>query len=152
MNGGADQIRAVVAPVEAEGLAEAGRAGAEIDGTQRFVGTPAAGRVARPTHDAVARQRCGGAQQDGGADAVLAADDVGAVVHAVREVDVEMSRRPEHRPVAVSHPAVAVAGWVGGALVGLDLDDPRGAPAADEDLVQEPRRYFERRGRVERAG
>ena len=42
-------------------------------------------------------QRLDGAQQHGLAVAVAARDDVGAVVHPVREVDVEVAGRAEHR-------------------------------------------------------
>ena len=58
-----------------------------------------------------------------------AGDHVGAPVHPVGEVDVEVAGRPEHRGVAARRPPEGVAGRVLGAGVGLDLHDPAAARA-----------------------
>ena len=145
------EVGAVVAAVEAEGLAQAGGAGAEVDRAEWLGGSSPAGGVAGAAHHSLAGERREGSEQDRGADSVLAADDVRAVVHAVGEVDVEVARGSEHRPVAVGGTAVAVAGGVARPLVGLDFDDPGGAAAADQDLVEEFRRHVERGAGVEGA-
>ena len=75
-----------------------------------------------------ARHRRHRPQQHGCAVTADAGDDVGAVVHAVGEVDVQMAGRPEHRPRCAASAAVRVARRIVG-RVRLDLDDPPGAPA-----------------------
>ena len=62
---------------------------------RRRSGRPSA---ARPHHVDAARAASTAAQQHGLAVAVGAGDDVGAVVHPVGEVHVEVAGRPEHRP------------------------------------------------------
>ena len=81
--------------------------------------------------------------------------DVAAVVHAVREVDVEASAGSPHDFVARRSPA---AGGMGGAIVGptvrFDLDDaPRGdgaAAAMHQDLAEQCARDPQGRSSVER--
>lgn len=65
------------------------------------------------------------AQQHGVRHSLVPADDVGAVVHTVDQVDVEVPGRPEHDSVARRRPPEGMARRVVESTVGLDLDDPR---------------------------
>ena len=56
--------------------------------------------------------------------AILAGDDVEAVMHPVDEVDVGGSSDPEHRGVARGQSPVGVRGRVARAQIGLCLGDP----------------------------
>ena len=66
-----------------------------------------------------------GAQEHRGGVAVLGRDDVGAPVHAVGEVHVEVPGRAEHHLGARRHAPVRVAPGIVGPAVRLDLDDAR---------------------------
>lgn len=75
--------------------------------------------------------------QHGGSFSWFAAYDVRAPVHALGEVNVQMSARAEHRGVAPGLPAPGVSGWIIGATIGFDFDDPPGTPIVGyEDLVE----------------
>ena len=84
-------------------------------------------------------ERFEGAQQDRLPVAVATRDDVDAVVHPVREVDVEVPGWSEHHGVARRPPAIAVTRRIV-RRVGLDLDDPTGTTIDDEHLVEQLRR------------
>lgn len=73
--------------------------------------------------------------------AIWSTDDVRGVVQAVYAVDIQMSRRAEHRCVAGRLPSPPVRGRVDPALVCLDLGDAQGYGCAplpgDEDAPQQ---------------
>ena len=128
------QVDAVVAAVDPERLAQlAGPVGEEAI---RLAASAA-------PHDLDTAQRDQPSQQDGLGIAVGAGDHIGAEVHAVREVDVEVSGRPEHRRVARRSAAEGMAGGVVGAIR-LDFDDAPCARSRDEDLVEERRCQLDR--------
>ena len=84
-----------------------------------------------------------GAEQHPRRDALLLRGDVGAEVHAVREVDVEVAGRPEEHGVAVGLAAVAVAAGIV-LPVRLGLDDAPSGAAEEEGAADEVARDFER--------
>ena len=89
-----------------------------------------------------------GAEQHAGRHPLLLGDDIGAEVHPVGEVDVEVTGRPEQDRGAVGHAAVAVtAGVVLPVRLGLD-DAPAGA-AEEEGAADEIARDLERGAREE---
>ena len=89
----------------------------------------------------------------------LAAHDVGAPVHAVGEVDVEMTRRSEHHRRARRRPAERVRAGIVLPVVGLDLGEPdshgqlvRLEPVLDhpsEQVAERPRGRDDRRTSAE---
>ena len=85
----------------------------------------------------------------------LMRDDVHAEPDAVREIDIGVSRPPEHDLGARRGAAERVRGGITSPVVSLDLDEPRGAPAlgaiVEEHLAEEVARDGKRRARVERA-
>ena len=101
-------------------------------------------------HDVEPSGRLERAHEHRSADSFLAAHDVRAPVDAVRPVDVEPSRRPEHRRVPRLPPAERVARRIG-RLVRLRLDD-HAADAVDEERpADELPRDVLRTAREERA-
>src|SRR5215207_3138329 len=115
---------------QAEGLAEAGRAAGQVAG--------AAGRAPGP-HALDPADRLAGPEQHRLGDPLGAADHVGAPVHPVGEVEVEVAGRAEHDRVAGGGAAVGVAGRVEpGPVVGLGLDQPGGADPLRGPVDQEP--------------
>ena len=113
---------------------------AQLAGTVREVG----GATMPPLgHQLNAPQRRQRPQQDRLAVAVGTGDDVGAVVHPVAEVHVEVPGRPEHDLGARRRAAERVGGRLVGA-VRLDLDDAPGARPADQHLAQQLGRNDER--------
>ena len=128
-----------VAAVEPERLAELGGPVGEL---------PAA--VATLRHDVDALEGQHGPQQHRLAVPVGTGHDVRAVVHAVREVDVQVPGRPEHHRGPGRRPTEGV----GGRLVGpvrLDLDDAARTRSGDEHLVEELRGDRQRVAGEERA-
>jgi hypothetical protein len=121
-----------VRPIEGERLAQLPRAVREMGGAT----------VAARGHHVEAAQRRQRPQQDRLAVALGAGDHVGAVVHPVAEVHVEVAGRAEHHLGARRRAADRVGGGLVGA-VRLDLDDAPGAPAAHEDLVEQLGRHLE---------
>ena len=65
------------------------------------------------------------AQQQPGGGALRGAHDVGAGVHAVGEVGVQVPRLAEHHRIALGLAAEGVRPGIVGAVVGLDLGDPQ---------------------------
>lgn len=65
----------------------------------------------------------GGADEDGGADAVVLGSDVEHPMHSVGEIDVGEAGRAEHDLVARGGAAEGVAAGVVESTIGLDLDD-----------------------------
>ncbi len=108
-----------MAAVDGERLAELGRAAQEV---ARYPGGGARG-----LHDFDARDRRRGAEQDGRAPSFATTHGVGAPVHAVGEVHVQVAGRAEHHLVARRRTPEGVASGVLAAGVGLDLDDARDA-------------------------
>ena len=104
-------------PVDAECLAELGRAAAQIAWT-------ASGRTTTLAHHGQTAQRGAGTQQDGRGLPRGTADRVGAPVHPVGEVHVEVTGGAEHGPGAQGLAPVPVAACVLGPAVGLHLHDP----------------------------
>ena len=68
--------------------------------------------------------------------------EVCAVVHPVREVDVQQPRGAEHHPVARGLPAVTVTGGIV-RPIGLGLHDPARALAHHQDLVEQVTGYLD---------
>ena len=147
----AAHIGAVQAAIDAERLAEPGRAAGEVavaHGTASSlavadslicrdgfaVGWAAASSAASAGTAKLPRPpvRCqiqSGSyfacpQQHGFGLAIRLADEVRAEVHAIGEVDVHMARRAKHDGVARSLPAVGMRGRVCRALVGLHFHEP----------------------------
>ena len=114
----AHQVGAVERAVQPERLAQ-------LAGPAAQVPVPASGRAPCGAHLLQPGQRGQASQQHGRRLPVVAADHVGAEVHAVGEVDVQVPGRAEHGGVAGRRAPEGVAGRVGGSGVGLDLDDAR---------------------------
>ena len=93
--------------------------------------------AARGPHHTDAREGRECPEEHGSAVSLLAADGVGAPVHAVGEVHVQVARGAEHRGVAGRQAPVGVARRIVWSQVRLDLDDA-GAPCPpDEHLVEQ---------------
>jgi hypothetical protein len=120
----AQQRAAVVRERDAEGLREAPRAAR--DQPLRRLRREAAQRAhARGSRDWLER-----AQQNGRAPAAGLAHHVGAGVHAVAAVGIEMAGGAEHRAIARRLAAVGMRARVAAiSQIGLHLDDPPGEPA-----------------------
>ncbi len=145
--GAPHEIVAVVGTGDRERLAQPGRPGEQV--------AVAPGLHPPFPHELDAVDRRGGAQQHRGGVAGLGRDDVGAPVHAVGEVHVEVPGRPEHHLGARRHAPVRVAAGVVGPEVRLDLDDARRQPTpvvgpAHEQLVEQVGREHASVTRVER--
>src|SRR5258708_22005231 len=69
----------------------------------------------------------------------------------MREVDVAVTGRAEHRRGPCGRPAERVRRGIAAAEVGLGLDDPDRAIAEHEDLAEQRARHDAGRSRVERA-
>ena len=139
------QVGAVERAVQAERLAQLGRPAAQV----AVAADPGPGG----SHRVEAGERGQRPQQHGHALALVAAHDVGAPVHAVGEVHVEAAGRAEHRAVARRHAAEGVAPGIGGAAVGLDLDDAaRCAPRPPGRRAPGPCRAGRGPGRGDPAG
>jgi len=74
------------------------------------------------------------ADEDAAGHAFRFAGDVDAVVHAIDEVDVRMTGRPEHDPISLGNAAKAVGCGVGGVgdvrpEISFHLNDAPGQPA-----------------------
>ena len=80
------------------------------------------------------------------------ADDVGAPVHPVGEIDVEMAGGAEHDGVAPGRSPEGVGGGILAPPVGLDLDDAAHPGPPDEELVQQEGAHVQRVGRRRRSG
>jgi hypothetical protein len=78
----------------------------------------------RPRAAADAGPRLQGADQNRLRGALLASDEVQAVVHPVDEIHVGPARRPEHHTRSRGEASKGVRGAVLGSAVGLDLDQP----------------------------
>src|SRR4051812_14374212 len=109
------QVETVVAEVDAEGLAQPTRATREV-----AVGRspPAAARGLEAVDDLA------GAQQDRARLALRPAGHVAAVVHAVGEVDVEVTGWTEHHGVPLRHAVEGVRAGVVRSVVRLHLGEP----------------------------
>src|SRR5438552_11023131 len=108
-----------------------------------------------PAHERLAFERLERAHQHRLGHLGRLAHDVHAVVHAVDEVDVGVAgRAPHHLVPWRAVPARAVRGAVGGATVGLDLDDAARGQArpglVDEYLPEQ--RAGDAEGRLEVEG
>ena len=109
------------------------RAGPEHRSRSRRAAGRAARIASRPASGAPARS------STAWPSAGVAAHDVGAPVHPVREVHVEVARRPEHGGVAPGRAPVGVRCRVLGAGVGLDLHDAGPPLAHHQHLVEQQR-------------
>src|SRR5699024_5783952 len=101
---------------QAESLDQACRTSREVT-----VGDPALGGTAPASRKLLPVDDLATAQQHRRGRTRLTTDEVGTVVHAVGEVDVEASRGPEHRPGPRRLAAVGVRSRVVAAVVRLDL-------------------------------
>jgi hypothetical protein len=98
----------------------------------------ACGQAAQRAHALGPGQRLESTQQHGGAAPARLAHHVRAGVQAVAAVDVQPSRRPEHRAVAPGLAAVGVRARIAAvAGVGLDLDDAPGQACAVREPVHD---------------
>ncbi len=73
--------------------------------------------------DGNARDHPAGPEQHRGRGALAQADEVDAEVHAIGEVDIRVTRRPEHDLVAPGGPTVGMGRGVYGARVRLHFSD-----------------------------
>src|SRR6266511_6054467 len=142
------QIGAVVRPGDPERLGQPRRARGQL--------TVAPRRVTPVAHDLDALDGRAAPQQYRARPARLTADDVGAPMHAVREVHVEVAGRAEHHAIARRLTPIPVAPRILVARVRLDLDEPDGDPTelrvvGDEELVEQVGRELTRVTCVERA-
>lgn len=118
-----DQVQPVMGPIESEGFAEVARAAAELLVADR-PGQSGAWARAIGSHGFDAVDRLQSTEEDRDGLIWLAADDVGAVVHAVGEVDIEGAGLGVHGLVAWRPPSSeGVRGAIVDAEVGLGLDD-----------------------------
>ena len=132
----AQQRAAVVRERDRERLGQA--PGPARDRALRRLGRESAQRA----HAFDSEGRLDRAQQHGRAPAAGLAHHVGAGVHAVAAVGVEMARRAEHRAVARRLPAVRMrAGVASVSDVGLDLDDPSGEACAVGEPMHDQRAH-----------
>src|SRR5439155_1940969 len=97
----------------------------------------AAAGVAPTAHDVDTYDGRAAPQQHGARPSRLAAHDVGAPVHAVREVHVEVAGRTEHDAIARRLAPERVAAGILVARVGLDLDEPDRKPPGLRVVVHE---------------
>jgi hypothetical protein len=130
----ADEIGAVGVAGETERLGQPGGSGAQIAVSPGLGPTGA--------HLIESGGRGAGAEQHRGRHSVGAGDHVGAPVHAVREVHVQMTGGSKHGLVSSGGSVEGVAAGVFAPRVRLDLDDPGGQPFVRrsdpvEDLVEE---------------
>lgn len=119
---------------EGESLAELCRAVTQV-------GPPAAAL----SHDVASPDRDAGPQEHGSGCAARCRDDVRAVVHPVREIDVEMARLPEHHSVPRGHAAVAMRARIVPTAVGLYFGQAHCHAGRNEQLADQVRRDLERR-------
>jgi hypothetical protein len=124
----AQEGRTVVAAVDAHRLAEARGAGRD----QAIVGDV----TAQAAHRLGPEDGLAGAQQDRLAHARPRAHDVGAPVHAVGEIDVQVRGRAVHGLGPRGRPAITVGAGIDRAAVRLELDEAD-ADAADRAVVDE---------------
>ena len=112
------QIGAVVGPGQPQRLGQSGRPAGQLDG--------GAARPGGAGRDVLAVDDLAGPDEHRAGHPDRSADDVGAPVHAVDEVDVQEAGRAEHDRVALGRPTERVRSRVIGALVGLDLGQAHG--------------------------
>ena len=128
-------------PVDAQGLAQLGRAAAQVAvAPGRRTARPASRRARRAARAPAAARRRRRRRAPH--------DDVGAPVHAVGEVHVQVPGRPEHRRVARRRAAEGVAGRVVAPQYASTSTMRPAAVAAHEHLVEQLRA----RPRAGRAG
>lgn len=113
-----EDIGAVEGPVDSESLRQPRRAPRKVSVSAR-ISAPAPGRVQSTDH-------LSGAQQQTGCLAGYPAHHVGAIVHAVGEVHVQVTGLTEHRGIAGGLSAESVGAWVISTHVRLDLGDTHG--------------------------
>jgi hypothetical protein len=139
--------RAVLFPADPHRLSQSAWAGRQK--------TVVADRGPPRPHQLDAFYRLTRPQQDGLANSLRTADHVRTPVHPVREVDVQATGGPEHRPVAVRHPPISVRAGVDRSAVGLDLHEPHARPplgrGVDENASDQVARNGYRVALVERS-
>jgi hypothetical protein len=141
------QIRSVVLACKGKRLAEFCGAAAEIPDKRR-------GPSSTSRHERNAFDRLQGAKQHGMPYPFLAGHDIAAEVHAIYEVDIEVSPLPEHHIITICATAKRMAGRVQVTEIRLHLDDPAGKffPSAPADEVQTEQLPGDLEGRLQVEG
>ncbi len=146
---GIEQIEAVVGFAgDAEGLAQTARAAGEVARRRVWRQAATAGHLFDP------RQRLERTQEDATSQTFFLAGKIHAVIAAVDEVDIRVTRRAEQDFVPRRWPAMRMRGGIGcrgvGAEVGFDFDytagEPSGTSAVREDFAEQSRGYVLGRG------
>lgn len=110
----AHQVSTVVAAVDAKRLTETRRSSSEV---ARSLESPSF------NHQVQTLQWFDRANQDRSRDSIRFAYDIAAKVHAVSEVNVQMTGRAKHHRVALRLAPESVAAGIDWAAIGLNLND-----------------------------
>ena len=122
-------VDTAVLPVNGERLSEFSGAVGEV--------VIAVGFEAALPHDVEAFDWFEGADQHAAGSAVVFGDDVHAVVHAVREIDVSVTAGSEDDARAIGDAGGGVGGEIVTAEVGFGFDDDAGGGSVDEHFAEE---------------
>ena len=130
--------------VQPKGRGELGRAVTEVDVSPGL----------RPprTHQVEPSHWCDRSEKHGGGSSFLAAHDIGAPVHPVGEVHVEVAGPAKHHFSARRRPSVGMRSGIISSHIGLNLDDAALHAWGNEDRVKQLGSDFGARPSEKRSG